>query len=106
MEGEPVTVDEYDAELAAYFAADPEPKREDGWFTVKDIKNLPSFQGKSIEAIRHRLEKDTNLETTRYGWRKYYRIRKDEELMAGNCSECGAKLQIVRPGKYQCPRCG
>jgi hypothetical protein len=30
----------------------------------------------------------------------------DPELEAGNCQVCGAKLQIVRPGSYQCPVCG
>lgn len=25
--------------------------------------------------------------------------------VAGNCATCGNKLQVVRPGKFQCPRC-
>jgi predicted RNA-binding Zn-ribbon protein involved in translation (DUF1610 family) len=29
----------------------------------------------------------------------------DEDLLRA-CGDCGAELQIVRPGKYQCPKCG
>lgn len=25
---------------------------------------------------------------------------------AGECMECGSSLQLVRPGKHQCPTCG
>jgi hypothetical protein len=29
----------------------------------------------------------------------------DEDDMTHTCGDCGEKLQIVRPGKYQCPNC-
>lgn len=29
-----------------------------------------------------------------------------EEDLKHICGECGAELEIVRPGKYQCPNCG
>ena len=25
--------------------------------------------------------------------------------VAHRCGECGSKLELVRPGKYQCPKC-
>lgn len=28
-----------------------------------------------------------------------------EEDLLHNCTSCGAELEIVRPGKYQCPNC-
>lgn len=38
-----------------------------------------------------------------YGEHAEVNFRDPEE--ASCCSECGHKLDIVRPGKYQCPRC-
>lgn len=28
-----------------------------------------------------------------------------EDDLDSFCSQCGSKLEIVRPGKYQCPKC-
>jgi hypothetical protein len=28
-----------------------------------------------------------------------------EEDLLHTCGDCGAELEIVRPGKYQCPNC-
>ena len=28
------------------------------------------------------------------------------EEVAHRCVECGSELELVRPGKYQCPKCG
>ena len=30
----------------------------------------------------------------------------DDDEHAGKCLDCGASLQLVRPGKHQCPNCG
>ncbi len=30
----------------------------------------------------------------------------DSETYGGFCDTCGALLDIVRPGKWQCPKCG
>ena len=38
-----------------------------------------------------------------YGDRAQVNFRDDEDIAF--CGSCGAKLEIVRPGKYQCPSC-
>jgi len=36
-------------------------------------------------------------------WEKIDRIEFDDTIH--RCGDCGAELDIVRPGKWQCPRC-
>ena len=83
----------------AYEAMDDSDKSTMTYYAEKIVKRVPKLGIKGAVEVVFKMQLEL---------RKHEGIDCDEFGMSENarCNKCGSKLQIVRPGKYQCEVCG
>jgi Zn finger protein HypA/HybF involved in hydrogenase expression len=60
--------------------------------------NLTFLETEQLEKLKRRIDYLEHYIRT-------HGIDCSEEESIGKCLKCGSPLQIVKPGKYQCPKC-